>query len=374
MLEYLIVFETPWILTAAWKIVKTWLSSDGISKIKFVNKTEILNYVNQDQLLKCLGGEDDFLYAYPPQLFSGVREMKERNNAGNSLALPAKADVFSSISVSLDHQASGSTTEDSPKPNGVIKHHESGENDFSSIEHSFGDRAPTSKVDDKVRRRKFNRSKRNMVENAGPLVTISPANELLFCGPTPCTSEILQVLRVTNTVSSRVAFKIKTTSPENFRVRPSCGPIAPGESVEVQIHLQPGHEMRLFKDKFLILSTVMPDDEKLDAQNMWKSIPPSSIMEQRLRCRFEQTACLSNENSDHDSLGSIGKKPDAGDNLFTIANQFIDFSVKLNDMENKLLLLDKDIRRMFHMIGIILVGLVFTFAMVVLYVWRDPVK
>ena len=292
-------------------------------------------------------------------------------------------DVFSSISVSLDNQASGSTTEGSPKQNGLLKppSHEIGENgDFGSIEHSFGDRATPimSKSEDKVRRRKLHRNKRNAVENAGPLVTISPANELLFCGPSPCTTEILQILRVTNTtVSSRVAFKIKTTSPENFRVRPSCGPIASGESVEVQIHLQPGHEMRLFKDKFLILSTIIPEDEKTtDVQTLWKTIPPSSIMEQRLRCRFEHCATASVENSDHDSLGSgggvgSGKKSDSQDNLFTIANQFIDFSVKLNEMESKLLLLDKDIRKMFIMMAVLLLGLVATFVVVVLYVWRD---
>ena len=83
------MFETPWILTAAWKIVKTWLSTEGISKIKFVNKAEIVHYVAQDQLLKSLGGEDDFVYSYPPQLFSLVREMKERNSP-NTLAVPAK--------------------------------------------------------------------------------------------------------------------------------------------------------------------------------------------------------------------------------------------------------------------------------------------
>ena len=36
---------------------------------------------------------------------------------------------------------------------------------------------------------------------------------------------------------------MKTTSPENYRVRPSSGLVSPEASVEVNIHLQPGTRM-----------------------------------------------------------------------------------------------------------------------------------
>ena len=40
--------------------------------------------------------------------------------------------------------------------------------------------------------------------------------------------------------------QIKTTSPENYRVRPSSGPISPGETAEINIFLQPGKDIIVF--------------------------------------------------------------------------------------------------------------------------------
>lgn len=44
----------------------------------------------------------------------------------------------------------------------------------------------------------------------------------------------------------------------------------------------PGHSEHVSKDKFLILSALVPEKEKMpDLNTMWKQIPKSSIMEHR---------------------------------------------------------------------------------------------
>ncbi|KAJ2238178.1 phosphatidylinositol-binding protein scs2, partial [Coemansia sp. RSA 455] len=50
------------------------------------------------------------------------------------------------------------------------------------------------------------------------------------------------MLRLTNKNNSPVAFKVKTTAPKQYCVRPNAGRIEPGESVEVQVVLQPMKE------------------------------------------------------------------------------------------------------------------------------------
>uniref|UniRef100_A0A8C9QXT6 Motile sperm domain containing 2 n=1 Tax=Scleropages formosus TaxID=113540 RepID=A0A8C9QXT6_SCLFO len=52
--------------TAAWKIVKTWLSPEAINKLKFLSKSEIQSYIDTEQLPSHMGGTDSFKYTYPP--------------------------------------------------------------------------------------------------------------------------------------------------------------------------------------------------------------------------------------------------------------------------------------------------------------------
>ncbi|KPP78327.1 hypothetical protein Z043_102174 [Scleropages formosus] len=62
----MLMYEMPWIMNAAWKIVKTWLSPEAINKLKFVSKSEIQSYIDTEQLPSHMGGTDSFKYTYPP--------------------------------------------------------------------------------------------------------------------------------------------------------------------------------------------------------------------------------------------------------------------------------------------------------------------
>ena len=63
-------------------------------------------------------------------------------------------------------------------------------------------------------------------------------------------------LTLKNPGSERIAFKVKTTSPKKYCVRPSSGYVEPGTTKEVQVILQAQREQPQFlgdcKDKFLI--------------------------------------------------------------------------------------------------------------------------
>jgi len=66
-----------------------------------------------------------------------------------------------------------------------------------------------------------------------------------------------------NTDNQIVGFKIKTTSPPNFCVRPSVGKILPGENAEVAIYIKV-HSVNdlnaISSDKFLIQTTVISNE------------------------------------------------------------------------------------------------------------------
>ncbi|XP_018584691.1 motile sperm domain-containing protein 2-like [Scleropages formosus] len=66
LLSKMLMYEMPWIMNAAWKIVKTWLSPEAINKLKFLSKSEIQSYIDTEQLPSHMGGTDSFKYTYPP--------------------------------------------------------------------------------------------------------------------------------------------------------------------------------------------------------------------------------------------------------------------------------------------------------------------
>jgi hypothetical protein len=63
-------------------------------------------------------------------------------------------------------------------------------------------------------------------------VNLSPQNQLGF--PRPLTQIVKRSLLIHNPNPQPVAFKVKTTAPKQYCVRPNQGRVEPGENVEVQ--------------------------------------------------------------------------------------------------------------------------------------------
>ncbi|KAB2088603.1 hypothetical protein ES319_A03G010000v1 [Gossypium barbadense] len=74
-------------------------------------------------------------------------------------------------------------------------------------------------------------------------------------------------LQVTNNTEHHVAFKVKTTSPKKYFVRPNTGIVLPHDSCVIRVTLQPRreypHDMQC-KDKFLLQSTIVPRNTNMD--------------------------------------------------------------------------------------------------------------
>lgn len=74
-------------------------------------------------------------------------------------------------------------------------------------------------------------------------------------------------IRLTNKSDHHVAFKVKTTSAKKYCVRPNTGVIKPNKTSVLTVTMQAQNEMPsdfISKDKFLVLSTVVPKGTKED--------------------------------------------------------------------------------------------------------------
>jgi hypothetical protein len=105
----------------------------------------------------------------------------------------------------------------------------------------------------------------------------------------PFTMEVSQVLKIKNPNTSPIAFKVKTTAPKQYCVRPNSGRIEPGHEVEVSVLLQamkqePPADAKC-RDKFLVQSVLItPDKEFSNVTQIWDSVERgSAIQEKKIR-------------------------------------------------------------------------------------------
>jgi len=110
----------------------------------------------------------------------------------------------------------------------------------------------------------------------------------------PFNKEVSQVLRLQNPHSDPVAFKVKTTAPKQYCVRPNSGRIEPGADVEVQVLLQamkedPPPDAKC-RDKFLVQTIAITADKEFSSPSaLWSHIEQtskSSIHEKKIRVQF----------------------------------------------------------------------------------------
>ncbi|XP_030372788.1 motile sperm domain-containing protein 2 [Scaptodrosophila lebanonensis] len=62
--NYILVHDLPFLLNAAFKIVKTFLPADALEILKVTSKKDITLYVDKDNCLKLWGGNDDYEYKF----------------------------------------------------------------------------------------------------------------------------------------------------------------------------------------------------------------------------------------------------------------------------------------------------------------------
>jgi len=134
------------------------------------------------------------------------------------------------------------------------------------------------------------------------LVTVNP-EEIVF--PNVLNQEAVFILKVSNVSSSPVAFKVKTTAPKNYLVKPSAGAIPGNGSIDIKITLnKQTTDPSANNDRFLVQAVKAPNGKELSKEE-WSAIDKSSIQELRLHVVF------TNQPSSAGAPSSVGPSPAA---------------------------------------------------------------
>lgn len=121
------------------------------------------------------------------------------------------------------------------------------------------------------------------------ILVLDPSGELKFKGS--FTAVVTSELKLQNPSSKRVLFKVKTTAPKRYCVRPNSGILEPGASVVVAVMLQPfdNDSGEHSKHRFMVQSMLAPDEPVENVDLLWKDADPSQLMDSKLRCVFEMS-------------------------------------------------------------------------------------
>lgn len=238
-LNYIIIYNMPWVLSAAFKVVKTLLPAKAVEKMKFASKDTLKEVVAPEQALTCWGGKDDYTFEFIPE----SRSLEQT---------PPKKVTFA----------------------------EQGDNPHSP----------------------------------GEMLRLNPNDIIVFKSDS---EEMSGQFTITNMDESAISFKIRTTSPEKFRVRPSSGTLSPGATQVVLIVVQPGFHLRtVTKDRFLVMSVQIPktDLSLKELSDVWQNSSGSKVDEYRLKCQFPETSTPRNGNV------LDGKSPEKPDSVTNALN------------------------------------------------------
>nr|XP_026498218.1 motile sperm domain-containing protein 2-like [Vanessa tameamea] len=207
LINYIIVFQLPWILSAGFKIIKGILPSAAVERLRMVNKDKLKELVAPEQALTCWGGRNDYVFKFVPE---------NRVNVDKTMKNVTFAED--------DNQHS-----------------------------------------------------------PGEMLSLNPGKLLMFKLEN---DRIVAQLTIMNMDENCISFKIRTTAPEKYTVRPSSGILASKTSQTIQIIVSSGfHITSVVRDRFLVVSIQVPSSNisAKDLSKIWKNAD-SKADEYRLKC------------------------------------------------------------------------------------------
>ncbi|KAJ8277562.1 hypothetical protein GJAV_G00076650 [Gymnothorax javanicus] len=165
------------------------------------------------------------------------------------------------------------------------------------------------------------------------VLILDPPHDLRFKGP--FTDVVTTNLKLKNPSDRKVCFKVKTTAPRRYCVRPNSGIIDAGATVTVSVMLQPFDydPNEKSKHKFMVQTTFAPPNVS-DLEAVWKDAKADELMDSKLRCVFE----LPSENDKVNDIESSKIAPALNASKLEGSSMAKPTSASLDDTEMKKLM------------------------------------
>uniref|UniRef100_A0A915ASJ5 Major sperm protein n=2 Tax=Parascaris univalens TaxID=6257 RepID=A0A915ASJ5_PARUN len=268
-LASLLVFENPNVLNASWKLVRSWMDSDTQRLLQHVTRTSVPNFVPPLFLPLHMGGEDEFIFT--------MDELARCIPSQSSSETPIEQHI---VSPDLDNFSAKRAVkfgeEDAVVRSAPLNVHSRS----ASITKRNGGVPATLKP---LAEARVNAASSNSITTK--FLSICPREELTL-NRVDGETDSVDIVVLKNISTRNVMYKIKITSPEKFRVRPSIGVVAPGATELIRVYLQNEYKHSVNREKFLLMALETDAKTSEEFSNAWKSADESCRVEHKLRCRL----------------------------------------------------------------------------------------
>ncbi|TKR57891.1 hypothetical protein L596_030535 [Steinernema carpocapsae] len=156
-----------------------------------------------------------------------------------------------------------------------------------------------------------------------PILNFCPRDELVM-KKVEGENDSIEVVVLKNPTQKNIMYKIKTTSPEKFRVRPTTGVVKPEGMEIIRVYLQNEYKGTVVKEKFLVMAMETDGTSSEDFGTLWKEAPECTKILQKLRCRLCENNPIETAAPPSPTLSSSPIQDDTKDlraEVQTLANQ-----------------------------------------------------
>jgi len=117
-------------------------------------------------------------------------------------------------------------------------------------------------------------------------LSVEPKDKITFSGD--LSSEITTNLRLTNKSDSRQAFKVKCSRNDLFRIKPACGVLDFGQSIEVSVTYKPVKDYVPVSDRHHLGIYHIPAPEGSTCMGAWSEHYGPCQGELRMKVFFDE--------------------------------------------------------------------------------------
>uniref|UniRef100_A0A0R3RV25 Major sperm protein n=1 Tax=Elaeophora elaphi TaxID=1147741 RepID=A0A0R3RV25_9BILA len=289
-LTNLLIFENPGLLKASWMLLRTWMLPEMQRLLQHVKRSSLSAYVPLPYIPERYGGQDNFMFTMDElarciPLQSPSTECVNHNQQQSDVADNDGTEYFLQSVTFEEEDISRGTSASQLAPSSTKR------NGLPQALRPLAEARLNTPAKDYAKVK---------------FLSICPRDELTL-NHINGENDMVDVVVLKNDSAKNVAYKIKITSPEKFRVRPSTGTIAPGATEFIRVYLQNEFRNSVPREKLLLMAVETTEEGNENFGNVWKQSSEEARIEHKLRCRLSAenditfNACLDSTAKESDN-------------------------------------------------------------------------
>ncbi|CAG9534580.1 unnamed protein product [Cercopithifilaria johnstoni] len=297
-LTSLLIFENPGFLKAPWILLRTWMSPEMQRLLQHVKGSSLSAYVPLPYIPKRYGGEDSFMFTMdeiakciPLQSPSSepINHIQQQNDTADSDSTAYFNNLGPRRSVTFEEEdiSRGTSLTSAPQliPSNTKR------NGLPQALRPLAEARLNTPVKDYAKIK---------------FLSICPREELTL-NHINGENDMADVVVLKNESAKNVAYKIKITSPEKFRVRPSTGTIAPNATEFIRVYLQNEFRKLASREKLLLMAVETSGEGNENFGDFWKHSSEEAKIEYKLRCRLSVENYITTFNAESMDSATMGR-------------------------------------------------------------------